>query len=309
MTIRPLTLICLLPALMFAQSGKLGVFTNSGDVGGPATKGAAEYSNGQYRITGAGANMWAKQDQFQYVWREVPGNFTATATVKFLGEGNEHRKAGIVVRQSLDTDSTYAHVAIHGNGMPGLQWRSRKGEDTNTFDLPFDGPGTFQIRMVRNGVRIYMYLAKDGAPLKEIMHTEVSLSEPGAGRSRSLLARPRQIRHRCVLGRVRRSSARRRLPPGSSSVLARRDQPSHPARYYRDMADHRRFTAIVEREDDGYVALCPEYDIASEGATIEDARENLMEALTLFFECADPAEAQRRNRPEILVTQVEIRVA
>jgi len=158
--------------------GKLGIFTSSGDVGAPAIQGATEFANGQYRITGAGANMWAKQDQFQYVWREISGNFTAAATVKFLGAGNEHRKAGIVVRQSLDTDAAYAHVVIHGNGMPGLQWRSRKGEDTNTFDLPFDSPGTFQVRMVRNGVRIYMYVGKDGAPLKEIMHTEVSLQNP-----------------------------------------------------------------------------------------------------------------------------------
>jgi hypothetical protein len=156
----------------------LGVFTNSGDVGGPAIRGATEFANGQYRITGAGANMWAKQDQFQYVWKEMTGNFTASATVKFLGEGNEHRKAGIVIRQSLDTDAAYAHVAIHGNGMPGLQWRSRKGEDTNTFDLPFDGPGTYQIRMVRNGIRIYMYLGKNGAPVKEIMHTEVGFQAP-----------------------------------------------------------------------------------------------------------------------------------
>jgi regulation of enolase protein 1 (concanavalin A-like superfamily) len=158
--------------------GKLGIFTSSGDVGAPAIPGATPFANGQYRITGAGANMWAKQDQFQYVWREINGNFTANATVKFLGEGNEHRKAGIVVRQSLDTDSAYADVVIHGNGMPGLQWRSRKGEDTNSFDLPFDSPGTFQIRMVRNGVRIFLYMGKDGAPLKEIMHTEVSFQNP-----------------------------------------------------------------------------------------------------------------------------------
>jgi regulation of enolase protein 1 (concanavalin A-like superfamily) len=175
---RRLPIVWLFSVSVFAQSANLGVFTNSGDVGAPAIRGATEFANGQYRITGAGANMWAKQDQFQYVWREMSGNFTSTATLKFLGEGNEHRKAGIVVRQSLDTDAAYADVVIHGNGMPGLQWRSRKGEDTNTFDLPFDGPGTFQIRLVRNGVRIYMYMAKDGAPLKEIMHTEVSFQGP-----------------------------------------------------------------------------------------------------------------------------------
>jgi hypothetical protein len=177
MLIRRLSIVCLLSAAAFAQN-PIGIFANSGDVGAPAIKGSTHFANGEYRVTGAGANMWAKQDQFQYVWREMPGNFSATATVKFLGEGNEHRKAGIVVRQSLDTDSAYADVVIHGNGMPGLQWRSRKGEDTNTFDLPFDGPGTFQIRMVRNGVRIFLYLGKNGTPLKEIMHTEVSFQNP-----------------------------------------------------------------------------------------------------------------------------------
>jgi hypothetical protein len=173
-----LPLLCLLSASAFAQSGNLGVFTNSGDVGGPAIKGAAGFSNGQYRITGAGANIWAKQDQFQYVWREMTGNFTVTATLRFLGQGAAHRKAGIMVRQSLDTDAVYADVVIHGNGMPGLQWRSKPGEDTNAFDLPFDGPGTFQVKLVRSGVRIYMYIGKDGAAPKEIAHTEVTFRNP-----------------------------------------------------------------------------------------------------------------------------------
>ena len=177
-TIRQAALVCLLSAGAFAQGGALGIFTQSADVGGPAIHGSAEFANGQYKITGAGANMWARQDQFHYVWREVPGNFTATATVKFLGEGNEHRKAGIVIRQTLDTAAPYANVAIHGNGMPGLQWRSRKGEDTNTFDLPFDGPGTFQVKLVRTGIRIFMYLATNGGELKEIAHTEVSFRDP-----------------------------------------------------------------------------------------------------------------------------------
>jgi TolB protein len=177
---RQMSLVSLLSALAFAQSGNLGVFTNSGDVGGPAIKGSTEYSASarQYQITGSGANIWAKQDQFQYVWREMTGNFTVMATMHFLGKGADHRKAGIMVRQSLDTDATYADVVIHGNGMPGLQWRSKPGEDTNAFDLPFDGPGTFKVKLVRTGVRIYMYLAKDGAELKEIAHTEVSFRNP-----------------------------------------------------------------------------------------------------------------------------------
>jgi predicted RNase H-like HicB family nuclease len=55
-------------------------------------------------------------------------------------------------------------------------------------------------------------------------------------------------------------------------------------------------TAIIEREDDGFVSLCPELDIASQGSMIEEARANLIEALTLFFEAASPCEILRRSR-------------
>jgi predicted RNase H-like HicB family nuclease len=68
----------------------------------------------------------------------------------------------------------------------------------------------------------------------------------------------------------------------------------------------RQFTAIIEREDDGYVALCPEFDIASQGDTIEDARANLREALELFLETASPEEIKQRLREEVYVTRVEV---
>jgi regulation of enolase protein 1 (concanavalin A-like superfamily) len=175
---RQLVFVCLLSASVFAQSGNPGIFTNSADVGDPAIKGSAEFSNGEYRVTGSGANIWGKRDQFHYVWREMTGNFTAQATVRFLGQGPDHRKAGIMVRQSLDPDATYADVVMHGNGMPALQWRSKPGEDTNTFNLPFDAPGTLRLKLVRTGVKIYMYVAKDGAEPQRIVNTEVSFRNP-----------------------------------------------------------------------------------------------------------------------------------
>jgi predicted RNase H-like HicB family nuclease len=67
-------------------------------------------------------------------------------------------------------------------------------------------------------------------------------------------------------------------------------------------------TAIIEREDDGFVALCPELDIASQGDSIEEARANLVEALTLFLETASPSEVARRFHSEVFVTQVEVPV-
>ncbi len=69
-----------------------------------------------------------------------------------------------------------------------------------------------------------------------------------------------------------------------------------------------RMTAIIEREDEGFVSLCPELDIASQGSTVEEARANLVEALTLFFETAEPSEVARRLRGEVFVTQVEVPV-
>ena len=69
-----------------------------------------------------------------------------------------------------------------------------------------------------------------------------------------------------------------------------------------------RLTAIIEREDDGFTALCPEFDIASQGGSVEEARTNLVEALTLFFEMADPSELKRRFHRDVFVTQVELPV-
>jgi hypothetical protein len=179
-TLRLLLVIGALSAGLSAQGGPLGLFTTSGDVGNPAIKGSTTFdaATGEYRMTGAGANMWARDDQFQYAWREMTGNFTVTATFRFLGEGAPHRKAGIVVRQSLDADATYADAVVHGDGMPALQWRSRKGENTNTFNLPFDGPGTFTVKLARAGVRLTMFVGKNGAEPREVVRTEVSFQGP-----------------------------------------------------------------------------------------------------------------------------------
>jgi predicted RNase H-like HicB family nuclease len=69
-----------------------------------------------------------------------------------------------------------------------------------------------------------------------------------------------------------------------------------------------RVTALIEREGDGYVALCPEYDVASQGASVAEARSNLLEAVELFLESASPAEVAERFHPEVYVTSLDIRL-
>jgi predicted RNase H-like HicB family nuclease len=74
------------------------------------------------------------------------------------------------------------------------------------------------------------------------------------------------------------------------------------------MKQTHRLTGFIEREGDGYVSLCPELDLASQGRTIEEARRNLIEAIELFFETADESEIQQRLRSEVYVTPIEVAV-
>ena len=74
------------------------------------------------------------------------------------------------------------------------------------------------------------------------------------------------------------------------------------------MKQIQQFTALIEREDNGYVSLCPELDIASQGDTVEEARKNLIEAIELFFEVAGPSEIASRLKSEIFITRLEVSV-
>ena len=69
-----------------------------------------------------------------------------------------------------------------------------------------------------------------------------------------------------------------------------------------------KFTAIIEKEDGGYVSICPELDIASQGDTVDEAKNNLAEAIELFLEVADPSEISQRLEKETLVTELEVNV-
>jgi hypothetical protein len=170
----------LISATAFAESGKFGLFTNSDDVGNAPLKGDVEFdtSTRQYKITGSGSDIWGKADEFHYVWRQMSGNFAVTATAKFLTDGIAHRKAVVMLRKSLDTDSPYLHLAIHGDGMPAVQFRNVKGDNTNTVDFLVEGPGTWTMKLVRQGAMITVWVAKDGAPLRELGHTNNQLGSP-----------------------------------------------------------------------------------------------------------------------------------
>ena len=74
------------------------------------------------------------------------------------------------------------------------------------------------------------------------------------------------------------------------------------------MPSKQQLTAIIEREDHQYVALCPELDIASQGDSVEQARQNLQEAVELFLETADPTEVRKRLHSEVFITRLEVAI-
>jgi len=167
---RRLLLVSLLSLPLAAQPVSLGLFTGSQDIGAPPLKGAAEFdpASGQYKITGTGADIWGKADQFHYVWREMTGNFTVTATAKFLTEGIAHRKAVIMLRKTVDADSPFLQLAIHGDGTPAVQFRNTQADNTNTVDFPNEGPGVWKLKATKQGANFTAWISKDGGPLREL---------------------------------------------------------------------------------------------------------------------------------------------
>src|SRR5262249_44865028 len=112
----------------------LGVFESHADVGTVLHPGAVDFdpSKHSYTVTGSGENMWSTTDPFHYVRKKGAGDLALTADVSFVGEGKEpHRKACLVIRQSLDADSAYVDIALHGDGLTSLQFRETKGAATH----------------------------------------------------------------------------------------------------------------------------------------------------------------------------------
>jgi TolB protein len=181
----PLCALAIIMALGVAaalpQTNSLGIFTKEGSVGEtpPGCKAVYDASKGEYRITGGGANMWAASDAFYFVWKKASGDLTLTADIQWVGtSAAEHRKAVLIVRQSLDPGSLYADAASHGNGLTSLQFRGAPNEQTYQIVAAEDGPS--RLRIVKKGSRFTMYFGKPGEDaLKTSGPVEfVTLKEP-----------------------------------------------------------------------------------------------------------------------------------
>jgi regulation of enolase protein 1 (concanavalin A-like superfamily) len=126
--------------------------TMSADVGNTAIPGASVFDRaaGTYAITGSGENMWGTTDGFHYVWKRCAGDLVMECSVEWVGSGrNPHRKAGWMVRESLDPDAVYADAVVHGDGLTSFQYRKTKGGPTSEIQSPVRAPA--KLRLERNG--------------------------------------------------------------------------------------------------------------------------------------------------------------
>ncbi|MFZ0885875.1 MAG: hypothetical protein WAN14_20905 [Candidatus Acidiferrales bacterium] len=151
-----------------SASASVGIFEGHGDVGTVLQPGSAQYdvATKTYMVNGSGENMWLAADDFQFAWKEVSGDVALTADISFVGSGgNEHRKAVLMLRQSLDADSAYADVALHGDGLASLQYREEKGAATHEIQSNVAAPQ--RLRIEKRGDYVYVLLSttSDGEPL------------------------------------------------------------------------------------------------------------------------------------------------
>src|SRR3954464_841263 len=117
-----------------ALAGTLGPFTQASDVGAVSKPLAAGYepATGTFTLSAGGENLWGTRDAFGFVWKQMRGDVAIGARIELQGtSAQEHRKAGVMLRQSLAPDSVYADLVVHGSGLTSLQYRDVAGGPTH----------------------------------------------------------------------------------------------------------------------------------------------------------------------------------
>lgn len=143
--------------VLFLSACSGSLFEEAGDVGNCKFPGRMSYDKSSkiYTLTGAGTNMWQTSDEFFMVWKKVSGDFSLSAKIAFEGEGvNAHRKMGLIIRESLDADAVYADVAVHGDGLTSLQYRRRKGRETQELVSPNKTPDHLVLERIDSRIRM-----------------------------------------------------------------------------------------------------------------------------------------------------------
>jgi TolB protein len=153
----------LCPGATGAEQGPVGLFAGHQDLGACGRPGTAAYDPAaqSYTVAGGGGNMWFTNDAFHFVWKRMSGDVSLAADVSFLGQGgNAHRKACLLVRQSLEADSAYADAARHGDGLSSLQYREAPG--ARTYEIQANVSAPRGLRLEKIGSYVSLSISTDG---------------------------------------------------------------------------------------------------------------------------------------------------
>jgi TolB protein len=154
----------LLASTNFAQQ-PFGIFDAATDVGAVQHKGSTAYdaASQSYTLSGAGANIWFKQDEFHFAHKKLSGNFILSCRGKLLGKGTDpHRKLGWMLRTGLEGDAAMVCATVHGDGLTAIQFRKHKGDDVAEVKSPVKMPDVIQLE--RRGRSFFLSVAKFGEP-------------------------------------------------------------------------------------------------------------------------------------------------
>jgi hypothetical protein len=158
----------------------LGPFEGQGDVGIPSHAGSARHdpSSRTFQVTGGGENIWARTDAFHFVWKRMTGDVSLAADVRWpRAGGNAHRKACLLIRQSLGPDCPYVGAALHGDGLTTLHYRETA--DGLTYEIRSDVSGPARIGLEKQGDRFFLLVGPAGRPLRRAGGSvKLSLKEP-----------------------------------------------------------------------------------------------------------------------------------
>ena len=158
----------------------LGIFEDHGDVGTILHAGTATFDTAKsaYAVTGSGWDMWFGEDDFHFVWKKVSGDVAISADIAFVGEkGNNHRKAVVMIRQTLDSNSAAVYIARHGDGLTSLQFRTTAGDNTREVQSNVAAPA--RVRLEKRGDFIYAFVSgKDGKLQPAGASTKLILNGP-----------------------------------------------------------------------------------------------------------------------------------
>jgi hypothetical protein len=140
----------------------LGIFEDEADIGDITLPGSTRLEGASFTVAGGGHNMWSTSDSFHFVWKKIEGDFSLSANVSFVGEGvEEHRKACLVFRQDLSAGSVYADIALHGDGLTSVQYRTEQDAETREVRSAAVFPTHLEVRRVGE----YVIAFADGVPV------------------------------------------------------------------------------------------------------------------------------------------------